>query len=141
MAKFSLTSLFESLRGKLNRKDGIIYRGTKRYNRNGQVVLDSKHAYMVVDKRNFKKKPAKGAEKKNMEMIQKAQQLTKQAIAPDSPTLPMWKQRFEKQLSTGKADSEIPVNPKTHERKIYTQFDRFVYAVIYYQLRKNAQSN
>ena len=56
MAKFSLTSLFEQLTGKLNRKDEIIYRSTRRYDANGKVVLEGKHAYTQVDKRNFKKK-------------------------------------------------------------------------------------
>ena len=91
---------------------------------------------MVVDKRDFKKKPPKGAEKRNMEIIQKAQQLTRLAISPDSDSLSSWEERFDKQLHTGKPDPEIPINPKTHRRKIYTQFDRFVYAVIYYRLQQ-----
>ena len=137
MAKFSLASLFESLIGKLNRKDEITYRSTRRYDRNGKVVLDSKHAYMVMNKRDFSKKPPKGAEKRNMDIIRKAQHLTQLAISPDSKLLPMWEERFDKQLHTGKPDPEIPVNPKTHQRKIYTQFDRFVYAVIYYRLQQD----
>lgn len=141
MAKFSLTSIFERLTGKLNRKDQIIYRSTRRYDAKGRLVLDDKHAYTQVDKRNFKKKPPRGEEKRNMEIMKEAQRLTNQYLASDATDLTELRARFDKQLATGKPDPEAPILKKTGKQKIYTQFDRFVYALIYNRLRQQADNN
>lgn len=140
MAKFSLTSLFERLTGKLNRKDEIIYRSTRRYDARGRVVLDDKHAYTQVDKRNFKKKPPRGSEKQNMDIMAEAQRLTNQYLSDDSTDLTKLRTRFDKQLATGKPDPDAPVLKKTGKQKIYTQFDRFVYTLIYNRLRQQANN-
>lgn len=140
MAKFSLTSLFERLTGKLNRKDEIIYRSTRRYDARGRVVLDDKHAYTQVDKRNFKKKPPRGSEKQNMDIMAEAQRLTNQYLSDDSTDLTKLRTRFDKQLATGKPDPDAPVLKKTGKQKIYTQFDRFAYALIYNRLRQQANN-
>ena len=137
MAKFSLASLFDKLSGKLNRKDEIIYRKTRRYDSRGRVTLETKHAYMQVEKRDFSKKPPRGEEKRNMDLMTQAQQLTRQMFASQDPGLQELNQRYERQLNTGKPDPEAPVLKKTGRQKIYTQFDRFVYAIIYNQLRHN----
>ena len=141
MAKFSLTSIIERLTGKLNRKDQIIYRSTRRYDAKGRLVLDDKHAYTQVDKRNFKKKPPRGEEKRNMEIMKEAQRLTNQYLASDATDLTELRERFDKQLATGKPDPDAPILKKTGKRKIYTQFDRFVYALIYNRLRQQANNN
>ena len=141
MAKFSLTSIFEDLIGKLNRKDKIIYRRTRRYDAQGRLVLEEKHAYTQVDQRNFKKKPPRGEEKRNMEIMKEAQRLTNQYLASDATDLTELRTRFDKQLATGKPDAEAPVLKKTGKQKIYTQFDRFVYALIYNRLRQQANNN
>lgn len=138
MAKFSLTAMFERLTGKLNHKDEVIFRRTRRYDARGRVVLDKRHAYTQVDKRNFKKKPPRGDEKRNMELMQEAQRLTNQYLSSDSTDLTELRARFDKQLATGKPDAEAPVLRKTGKQKIYTQFDRFVYALIYARLRQQA---
>lgn len=137
MAKFGLASLFEALAGKLNRKDDIIYRKTRRYDSRGRVVLDDEHAYMQVDKRDFKKKPPRGDEKRNMDIMAQAQARTNAMFAAQDPELADFRTRFDHQLSTGKPDPEAPVLKKTGRQKVYTQFDRFVYAVIYNRLRQN----
>lgn len=136
MAKFSLASLFEKLSGKLNRKDEIIYCKTRRYDSRGRVVLDDEHAYMQVEKRDFSKKPPRGDEKRNIDLITQSQQLTQQMFASNAPELLDLKTRFDRQLSTGKPDLEAPVLKKTGKQKIYTQFDRFVYAINYNRLRQ-----
>lgn len=141
MAKFSLTSLFDRLVGKLNRKDNIIYRRTRRYDAQGRVVLDGKQAYTQVDKRNFKQKPPRGAEKQNMDIMKEAQRLTNLYLSSDTTDLTEMRTRFDKQLATGKPDPEAPVLKKTGKQKIYTQFDRFVYALIYNRLRQQANNN
>jgi hypothetical protein len=141
MAKFSLTSIFEDLIGKLNRKDKIIYRRTRRYDAQGRLVLEEKHAYTQVDQRNFKKKPPRGAEKQNMEIMAEAQRLTNQYLSSESSELAELRERFYKQLDTGKPDPDAPILKKTGKRKIYTQFDRFVYALIYNRLRQQANNN
>ena len=136
MAKFSLTSIFEQLTGKLNRKDEIIYRRSRRYDARGRVVMDEKSAYTLVDKRNFKKKPPRGEEKRNMEIMAEAQRLTNLYLADDSTDLTELRARFEKQLATKKPDPDAPVIKKTGKRKVYVQFDRFVYALVYARLRQ-----
>lgn len=141
MARFSLTSIFEDLIGKLNRKDNIIYRRTRRYDAQGRVVLEGKQAYTQVDKRNFKQKPPRGAEKQNMDIMAEAQRLTNQLLSAESTDLTELFARFDKQLNTGKPDPEAPVLKKTGKQKIYTQFDRFVYALIYNRLRQQADNN
>ena len=141
MAKFSLTSIFERLTGKLNRKDEIIYRRTRRYDARGKVVLEQEHAYTQVDKRNFKEKPPRGAEKRNMDIMVEAQRLTNQYLTSDSTDLTELRERFDRQLATGKPDPEAPVLKKTGKRKIYHQFDRFVYALIYSRLRQQPDNN
>ena len=140
MAKFSLTAIFERLTGKLNRKDKVIFRSTRRYDAQGRVVLDGKHAYAVKDKRNFKKKPPRGAEKRNMDIMVEAQRLTNQYLSSDSSDLTELRERFDVQLATGKPDAEAPVLSKTGKQKIYAQFDRFVYALIYARLRQQADN-
>ena len=141
MAKFSLTSIFEQLIGKLNRKDKIIYRRTRRYDARGKVVLDDRHAYAQVDKRNFKKKPPRGEEKRNMEIMKEAQRLTNQYLSDDATDLTELRARFDRQLASGKPDPDAPILKKTGKRQIYTQFDRFVYALVYNRLRQQANNN
>ena len=141
MAKFSLTSIFEGLIGKLNHKDKVIFRRTRRYDAQGRIVLDGKHAYTQTDKRNFKRKPPKGEEKQNMDIMAKAQQLTQQLLNSDSADLTLLRERFDRQLATGKPDPQVPVLKKTHMQKVYTQFDRFVYALIYNRLRQQQLNN
>ena len=104
-------------------------------------MLDDKHAYTQVDKRNFKKKPPRGEEKRNMEIMKEAQRLTNQYLASDATDLTELRERFDKQLATGKPDPDAPILKKTGKRKIYTQFDRFVYALIYNRLRQQANNN
>lgn len=140
MAKFDLTSLFEKLSGKLNKKDEVIYRKTRRYDSRGRIVLEGKHAYTLVDKRDFKKKPPRGDEKHNMELMARAQQLTSQLLSSDSTDLTQLRERYEQQLHKGKPDPEAPVLKKTGRQKVYTQFDRFVYALIYSRLRQQINS-
>ncbi len=139
MAKFSLTSIFQQLIGKLNRKDEIIYRRTRRYDARGRVVLDDRHAYAQVDKRNFKKKPPRGEEKRNMEIMKEAQRLTNRYLSDATSDLTEIRARFDKQLATGEPDPEAPVLKKTGNQKIYHQFDRFVYALIYNRLKQQAK--
>ena len=140
MAKFDLASLFEKLSGKLNKKDEVIYRKTRRYDSRGRIVLEGKHAYTLVDKREFKKKPPRGSEKRNMDLMTQAQQLTNQLLSSDSTDLAQLRERYEQQLHKGKPDSEAPILKKTGRQKVYTQFDRFVYALIYSRLRQQINS-
>ena len=89
-----------------------------------------------VDKRDFKKKPPRGDEKRNMDIMAQAQARTNAMFAAKDPELADFRTRFDHQLSTGKPDPEAPVLKKTGRQKVYTQFDRFVYALIYNRLRR-----
>lgn len=140
MAEFSLEEPFDQLVGKLKKDSNIIYRRTRRYDARGHVVLEEKHAY-AVGERDFKKKPPRGNEKRNMELMKKAQRLTNQYLSSDSADLTALRERFEKQLATGKPDPEVPILKKTGKQKIYTQFDRFVYALIYNRLKQQPDNN
>ena len=105
------------------------------------MVLDDRHAYAQVDKRNFKKKPPRGEEKRNMEIMKEAQRLTNRYLSDDATDLTELRARFDKQLATGKPDPDAPVLKKTGKQKIYTQFDRFVYALIYNRLRQQSNND
>ena len=72
-----------------------------------------------------------------MDIMAQAQARTNAMFAAQDPELADFRTRFDHQLSTGKPDPEAPVLKKTGRQKVYTQFDRFVYAVIYNQLRHN----
>lgn len=141
MAKFDLEAPFDQLIGKISRKSEIIYRRTRRYDAGGHLKSETKHAYSQEDKRDFEKTPPRGEEKRNIEMIREAQHLTKQLFASDAAELKALRERFDRQLETGTPDTDAPVLKKTGKRKVYTQFDRFVYALIYNRLRQQADNN
>ena len=141
MAKYDTTSAIESINGKLNKKDKLVFRFTRRYAANGKLLMEKKHAYSIEDKRDYEKTPPRGAEKANLDLMAEANRLTKIELAPTSDTIPAWGERFEKQLKSGTPDPEAPILAKTHKRKVYLQFDRFVFAILYARLRRAAGIN
>ena len=76
-----------------------------------------------------------------MDIMTKAQRLTNQYLSDEATNLTEMRTRFDKQLATGKPDPEAPVLKKTGKQKIYTQFDRFVYALIYARLKQKIQTS
>ena len=76
-----------------------------------------------------------------MDIMVEAQRLTNQYLSSDSSDLTELRERFDKQLATGKPDAEAPVLKKTGKQKIYAQFDRFVYALVYNRLRQQTSNN
>jgi len=76
-----------------------------------------------------------------MDIMKEAQRLTNLYLSSDTTDLTELRTRFDKQLATGKPDHEAPVLKKTGKQKKYTQFDRFVYALIYNRLRQQANNN
>lgn len=69
------------------------------------------------------------------------EQIVEKDLASDATDLTELPARFDRQLASGKPDPEAPILKKTGKRKIYTQFDRFVYALIYNRLRQQANNN
>ena len=77
MAKIDLHAAFERVRGKLNRRDNIILRQKKYRADNGKVInYGSQEAYEILNPRDYKKNPPKGAELRNITSFADASRLT-----------------------------------------------------------------
>lgn len=77
MAKIQLTSAFNQVRGKLNRKDNIIFRQKEYRAANGAVLNHgAQESYEVLNPRDYKKNPPKGAELRNISAFAEASRLT-----------------------------------------------------------------
>ncbi len=83
MAKTELTSVFANISGKLNKNDKIVNRQKKHRAENGAIISTASHeAYEVLNPRDYKKKPAKGAELANIRSFADASRLTTLIIRP-----------------------------------------------------------
>ena len=78
--------------------------------------------------RDWKKNPAKGAEKLKLDRWKEACAKTK-AILDDPEQRALWEQRWQAQLK--KAEPDAPIDPRTGKRKIYIKFDCYVRAKVW----------
>ena len=68
MATPTYITLLDGLKGKLNKKDKTVFRQKHARDANGNIIADMRpEAYVVQHPRDWKKKPAKGAEKKKQD--------------------------------------------------------------------------
>ena len=165
MAKTELTSAFANIRGKLNKRENIIHRQKKYRAENGAIISTaSNEAYEVVNPRDYKKKPAKGAELANIRSFADASRLTTLIIRAGKYTddelaaLPeserqqaldlrtqykRYKARFNAQLKT--PDPQAPVLSKTDpqynpnstkiQRRQYRTLNTFIRAMVLQSLK------
>ena len=124
MAKVKWIAPIEHFEGKLNSKDKVVFRQKKVRDSKGRIIgMMAQEAYVVHDPRDWKKNPAKGAEKEKMNRWKEACALTK-TILDDLQERAQWEKRWQAQLR--KAEVDAPIDPKTKKRKIYIKFDCYV---------------
>ena len=165
MAKIDLHAAFERVRGKLNRRDNIILRQKKYRADNGKVInYGSQEAYEILNPRDYKKNPPKGAELRNITSFADASRLTtliiqsgkftdeELAAMPDDlraqtedlrRQLAQFKTRFNAQLTT--PDPQAPVLTKTDpqynpnsaklQRRRYRTLNTFIRAMLLQSIR------
>ena len=132
MATPTYIAPIDGMRGKLNKKDKTVFRQKHARDANGAIIADMKpEAYVVQHPREWKKKPAKGAEKAKQDRWAEASAKTKQ-ILDDPEQRALWQQRWQAQLK--KAEPDAPVDRRTGKRKIYIKFDCYVRAKVWREL-------
>ena len=124
MANYKTIAPVEGITGKLNKKDKTVFRQKIARDPDGRVICSmQKEVYVVQHPRDWKKKPAKGAEKLKQDRWAEASAKTKQ-ILDDPEQRTLWQQRWQAQLKI--ADPDAPSDPRTGKRKIYIKFDCYV---------------
>ena len=132
MANYKTIAPVEGITGKLNKKDKTVFRQKIARDSDGRVICPmQKEVYVVQHPRDWKKKPAEGAEKLKLDRWKEACAKTKQIL--DDPELrALWQQRWQAQLK--KAEPDAPVDRRTGKRKIYIKFDCYVRAKVWREL-------
>ena len=129
MANYKTIAPVEGITGKLNKKDKTVFRQKIARDSDGSVICPmQKEVYVVQHPRDWKKKPAEGAEKLKLDRWKEACAKTKQ-ILDDPEQRTLWQQRWQAQLK--KAEPDAPVDRRTGKRKIYIKFDCYVRAKVW----------
>ena len=132
MANYKTIAPVEGITGKLNKKDKTVFRQKIARDSDGRVICPmQKEVYVVQHPRDWKKKPAKGAEKLKQDRWAEASAKTKQ-ILDDPEQRALWQQRWQAQLKI--AEPDAPIDPRTGKRKIYIKFDCYVRAKVWRRL-------
>lgn len=156
MAQVKLTDIAKEMNGKYS-NDGTIFRVKKYRSSNGAIIATGKQeAFRVMNPRDFKHKPAKGAELANMKRFGEAHRLSLELIQAGKYTdaelasmpasererveqlrvqLAEYQLRFDRQL-TGDPDPQASLLPKTDpnynhntslpQRRRYVSFPAFL---------------
>ena len=132
MAEVTFIAPVAKIEGKLNKKDKTVFRKKVARDDQGRVIAEMKQeVYVVQHPRDWKKKPAKGAEKAKLDRWAAACAKTKQ-ILDDPEQRALWERRWLAQLN--KAEQEAPIDRKTGKRKIYIKFDCYVRSKVWREL-------
>ena len=132
MANYKTIAPLEGITGKLNKKDKTVFRQKVARDDQGRVIAEMKQeVYVVQHPRDWKKKPAKGAEKAKLDRWAEACAKVKQ-ILDDPEQRALWEQRWLAQLN--KAEQDAPIDRKTGKRKIYIKFDCYVRSKVWREL-------
>ena len=124
MANYKTIAPVEGITGKLNKKDKTVFRQKIARDSDGRVICSmQKEVYVVQHPRDWKKKPAKGAEKLKQDRWAEASAKTKE-ILDDPEQRALWQQRWQAQLKI--AEPDAPIDPRIGKRKIYIKFDCYV---------------
>ncbi len=133
MAQTTFIVPVETIRGKLHDRDRTVLRRKRARDSKGHVIGEmAQEAYVINNPRDWKKTPATGAEKLNMDNWKLACQRAKAELADDVKRHE-WQERWEAQLKHPEDDA--PLDPRTNRPKVYIRFDCFVRAVIFRSLR------
>ena len=98
MAEVTFIAPVAKIEGKLNQKDKTVFRKKVARDDQGRVIAEMKQeVYVVQHPRDWKKKPAEGAEKLKLDRWSEACAKTKQ-ILDDPEQRALWQQRWQTQL-------------------------------------------
>ena len=132
MAEVTFIAPVAKIEGKLNQKDKTVFRKKVARDDQGRVIAEMKQeVYVVQHPRDWKKKPAEGAEKQKLDRWSEACAKTKQ-ILDDPEQRALWQGRWQAQLK--KAEFDAPIDSRTNKKKIYIKFDCYVRAKIHRSL-------
>lgn len=135
MANYKTIAPVEGITGKLNKKDKTVFRQKFARDSHGAVIRPmKKEVYVIQNPRDWKKNPAKGAEKLKQDCWSQACAQTK-AILDDPLQRAMWETQWQAQLK--KAEADAPLDPHTGKRKIYIKFDCYIRSKIWRTLSQN----
>lgn len=135
MANYKTIAPVEGITGKLNKKDKTVFRQKFARDSQGAVIRPmKKEVYVIQNPRDWKKNPAKGAEKLKQERWSQACAQTK-AILDDPLQRAMWETQWQAQLK--KAEADAPIDLHTGKRKIYIKFDCYIRSKIWRTLFQN----
>ena len=140
MAREKLSSGIEELNGATS--PGHIHRVKRYRDARGRIIgVGVQETYDVVHPRDWKKKPAKGQEKTNQLLFQKASEIMEKAL--NDPKLnAYWQQRFEAQLyvTRGSKPDPFALTLPNGTKKRYKRFDAFVRTMIMQELKSKQQN-
>lgn len=128
MAQITYIYPIQTIQGKLNKKEcrGIICRQKYFYDADGNILGSAiPEGYVVKNPRDYTKKPPKGAELAHIQAFRQAALRVKTELA-DPERHAYWLARWRAQLQHG--DPTSPINPITHQPKIYLRLDKFILA-------------
>ena len=140
MAREKLSSGIEELNGATS--PGHIHRVKRFRDARGRIIgVGVQETYDVLHPRDWKKKPAKGQEKTNQLLFQKASEIMEKAL--NDPKLnAYWQQRFEAQLyvTRGSKPDPFALTLPNGTKKRYKRFDAFVRTMIMQELKSKQQN-
>jgi len=161
MAIVNLHAAFKNVKGKLNKRDNTIFRQKKYRAETGAVInYGAQEAYEILNPRDYKKNPPKGAELHNILSFAEASRLTTRIIQAGKLSeeelaalpadlraqteelrrqLAQFKERFAAQLKS--PDPQAPVLPKNDpqynpnsgkiQRRQYRTLNTFIRAMLF----------
>lgn len=140
MAREKLSSGIEELNGATS--PGHIHRVKRYRDARGRIIgVGVQETYDVLHPRDWKKKPAKGQEKNNQLLFQKASEIMEKTL--NDPKLnAYWQQRFEAQLyvTRGSKPDPFALTLPNGTKKRYKRFDAFVRTMIMQELKSKQQN-
>ena len=135
MAEYRPIAPVDYMSGKANKKDKTVFRQKFAHDSKGAVICPMRReVYVIQNPRDWKKNPAKGAEKQKQDRWAEVCAKTK-AILDDPEQRAMWQQRWQAQLKN--AEPDAPIDPHTDKRKIYIKFDCYVRSKIWREICYN----
>jgi len=137
MAKEILSTAIDELHGATS--PGRVHRIKRFRDARGRIIGSGvQETYDIVHPRDYKRKPAKGAEKANQDLFKKASILMDKELN-DPIRNEYWHKRFEAQLYVtrgSKADTFATFDSKRGTKKRYVRFDAFVRTMIMQELKE-----
>ena len=135
MARERLVDLVNELHGATS--PGHIHRIKRFRDARGRIIgTGVQETYDVIHPRDYKRKPARGAEKENQDFFKRASQIMEKALG-EPKLYDYWQQRFEAQLPTTKGSKPDPfaITLPNGTKKRYKRFDAFVRTMIMQELK------